>query len=225
MIGELAQRPGRLIDAVHQQLQTAILTGELAPGEQLSVPELARQLDVSRGLVREAVLQLVADGLAMERPRRGVVVMTIGAEEVRQIHEVREALEGQAARLCAQHPSPELIAGLRQALSEQRSAIGQGDARDYARTDAHVHALLALHCGNPILASLIERMRTQMQLALDRLAEAPQHRRQGHAELRAVLGAVRTGDPDAAEAAMRAHIVRTRSTMTDCGATAARDED
>src|ERR1035437_4620831 len=137
MISAMLQRPERLIDAVRLQLQAAILAGELAPGQQLSVPELARQLDVSRGLVRESVLQLVADGLAVERPRRGVVVVTIGANEVRQIHEVREALEGQAARLCAQNPSQELTAALQQALSEQRSAISQRDGGDYAHTDAH----------------------------------------------------------------------------------------
>jgi DNA-binding GntR family transcriptional regulator len=217
MIGAMSQRPERLIDAVRLRLQTAVLNGELAPGQQLSVPELARQLDVSRGLVREAVLQLVADGLAVERPRRGVVVVTISADEVRQIHEVREALEGQAARLCARNPSQELIAALQEALSEQRSAINQGDAGGYAHTDAHFHSLLAMHCGNPMLAQLIERMHTQMQLALDRVVEAPQHRSQGHAELQAVLDAVRTGDPDAAQAAMGAHIARTRSTMTDSG--------
>jgi DNA-binding GntR family transcriptional regulator len=223
MISAMLQRPERLIDAVRLQLQVAILAGELAPGQQLSVPELARQLDVSRGLVREAVLQLVADGLAVERPRRGVAVVTIGADEVRQIHEVREALEGQAARLCAQNPSQELIAALQQALSEQRSAISQGDGGDYAHTDAHFHSLLAVHCGNPMLASLIARMHTQMQLALARVAEAPEHRSQGHAELRAVLDAVRTGDPAAAEAAMRAHIARTRSMMTEIAASTGGD--
>jgi DNA-binding GntR family transcriptional regulator len=220
MVSPMSHRPERLIDAVRMQLQAAILAGELAPGQQLSVPELARQLDVSRGLVREAVLQLVADGLAVERPRRGVVVMTIGADEMRQIHEIREALEGQAARLCAQHATRDLIEQLRQALSDQRSAMSRGDAGGYAHTDAHFHSLIALHCGNAMLASLIERMHTQMQLALDRVAKAPEHRSQGHTELRAVLAAVRAGDPAAAEAAMRAHIAATRSTMTNSNAPA-----
>ncbi len=215
MIGAISQRPERLIDVVRLQIQGAILAGELAPGQQLSVPELARQLDVSRGLVREAVLQLVADGLAVERPRRGVVVVTIGADEVRQIHEIREALEGQAARLCAQNATPQLIEQLQEALTDQHSAIRQGDGGNYAHTDAHFHSLLGLHGGNPMLAALIERMHTQMQLALDRVAEAPEHRSQGHAELRAVLDAVRAGDPAAAEAAMRAHIARTRSSITN----------
>lgn len=209
-IEDIPKRPSRLVDVVHRHLQAAILSGEPAPGEQLSVPELARQLGVGRGSVREAVLQLVAEGLAEERPHRGVVVATIGPDEVRQIHEIREALEGQAARLCAADPLPELVEQLEAALTEQHQAIEAADSATYAETDSHFHGLLAASCGNPMLGSFIERLHAQMQLALDRVAETPEHRARGQAELREVLDAIRAGDPDAAEAAMRAHIRRTR---------------
>lgn len=210
---ELSDRPGRLTDAVHRELRAAILGGDLVAGQQLSVPELSRQLGVSRGSVREAVLQLVADGLAEERPRRGVVVATIGAVEVRHIHQIREVLEGQAARLCAERPPPGLVADLEAALVRQERAIAAEDGTGYADTDSRFHRLLAEACGNPMLANLIDRMHLQMQLALTLVAEAPQHRRCGHEELTAVLDGVRAGDPDAAEAAMRAHIRRTRAAV------------
>jgi DNA-binding GntR family transcriptional regulator len=207
---EIPDRPSRLVDVVHRHLQVAILSGVPAPGEQLSVPELARQLGVGRGSVREAVLQLVAEGLAEERPHRGVVVATIGPDEVRQIHEIREALEGQAARLCATSPHPELVKQLEAALAEQHQAIDAANSAAYAETDSHFHGLLAASCGNPMLGSFIERLHAQMQLALDRVAETPEHRTRGQAELRTVLDAIRAADPDGAEAAMRAHIRRTR---------------
>ncbi len=209
-LSELHERPKRLVDVVHGEIEAAIMGGRLAAGEQLSVPELSRQLDVSRGSVREAVLQLVADGLAEERPRRGVVVVTIGWDEIRQIHEIREVLEGQAARLCAGLRSAQLGDQLDDALGRQRNAIDSADAAGYADTDSRFHALLAGACGNPMLGSMIERLHTQMQIALDRVAEAADHRCLGHAELRAVADAVRIGDGDAAEKAMRAHIGRTR---------------
>jgi DNA-binding GntR family transcriptional regulator len=214
---EFADRPVRLTDAVHRQLRRAVLSGDPAPGEQLSVPRLAQRLGVSRGSVREAVLQLVADGLAEERPRRGVVVATLGVAEVRYIHQIREVLEGQAARLCAEARVPGLVADLEAALVDQRQAIAVDDGVGYADTDGRFHALLAERCGNPMLAALIERLHTQMQLALARLAEAPEHRRCGHEELERVLDAVRSGDPDAAEAAMRAHIRRTRAALDEAG--------
>jgi DNA-binding GntR family transcriptional regulator len=209
-ISKLVDRPKRLVDVVHQQIQAAILDGSLAPGDQLSVPELSRQLGVSRGAVREAVLQVVAEGLAEERPRRGVVVARIGPDEIRQIHEIREVLEGQAARLAAERRTDELCDQLDAALQEQRNAIDSADAVGYADTDSHFHALLAAACGNPMLGTLIERLHTQMQIALERVAEAAEHTRLGHDELRAVADAVRAANGDAAEKAMRAHIRRTR---------------
>lgn len=212
---EFTDRPARLTDAVRDQLRDAILSGELAPGQQLSVPNLAQRLGVSRGSVREAVLQLVADGLAEERARRGVVVTTLGVPEVRHIHQIREVLEGQAARLCAESPAPELVADLEAALTEQEQAIACEDGTGYAATDERFHALLAAACGNPMLEALIERLHAQMQVALARVADAPEHRRCGHDELRAVLIAIRAGDPDAAESAMRAHIRRTRVALDE----------
>lgn len=209
----LSERPPRLVDAVYQRIRAEIIGGNLGPGEPLSVPELARQLTVSRGSVREAVLQLVAEGLAEERPRRGVVVARIGRDEIRQIHEIREALEGQAAHLAALSASPELCDQLDAVLREQEASITSVDPTGYADTDAHFHALLAAACGNPMLGSLIERLHTQMQIALDRVAEEADHRCAAHDELRAVAAAVRSGDGHAAETAMRVHIRRTRNKL------------
>uniref|UniRef100_UPI00286E338F GntR family transcriptional regulator n=1 Tax=Deinococcus sp. TaxID=47478 RepID=UPI00286E338F len=61
----------RVVDQVRQSLRNAIMNGELPPGTRLSVPDLARRLNVSRSPVREAVLQLVSEGLAVEHSRRG----------------------------------------------------------------------------------------------------------------------------------------------------------
>ncbi|NIY69340.1 GntR family transcriptional regulator [Streptomyces malaysiensis] len=142
-----------------------------------------------------------------------MVVATIGVPEIRYIHQVREVLEGMAARLCAEAPSQELITSLEAALSAQHQAIASQDGTGYAETDAQFHTLLAEACDNPVLASLIERLHTQMQIALSLVAEAPEHRRRGCEELTQVLEAVRAGDPDAAESAMRAHIRRTRGAV------------
>lgn len=108
---------------------------------------------------------------------------------------------------------PGLIKALTAALAAQQRAITGHDGTGYADTDRRFHTLLATACGNPMLSALIERLHTQMQLALTRVAEAPEHRRCGHDELSRVLEAVRSGDADAAEAAMRAHIRRTRAAV------------
>ena len=98
----------------------------LAPGQALSVPELSRQLDVSRSPVREAVLALVADGLAVEQPRRGVAVAEIDAADMLEIHEVRECIEAQAARLCAERAGSAVLRKLAALLVRQGAVVERG---------------------------------------------------------------------------------------------------
>lgn len=215
MLSSLSNPPGRLVDAVHAHLRAAVLEGRLEPGMQLSVPTLARELAVSRGPVREAVLQLVADGLAEERPRRGVVVAALGREETLQIHEVREVLEGLAARMCAEESRPGLVESLGAVLAEHSDGVESTDPESYARGDQEFHRLLAEACGNSVLTELINRLHAQMKIALARAADDADHRHQGRVELGVVLEAIRRRDPAAAEAAMRAHIERTRRLLSD----------
>jgi len=115
--------------------------------------------------------------------------------------------------LCAEASPAGLAEDLDAALDVQDAAIRGADGQGYADTDARFHSLLARACGNPTLATLIERLHTQMQIALVRVAEAPEHRHHGHDELRHVLQAIRQADPDGAEAAMRTHIRRTRAEL------------
>src|SRR4051794_41113354 len=112
----------RTVDAVRAALQDAIRTGALKPGDALSVPELARRLNVSRSPVGEAVLHLVADGFAVEQPRRGVALRALDEAELAQIHEMREVLEGLAARRCAAAPPAGLVTRLTALLAEEARA-------------------------------------------------------------------------------------------------------
>src|SRR5688572_2944480 len=88
-----------LTDRVHDTLRSAILEGRLGAGAHLSVPALATQLGVSRSPVRDALFRLEGDGLVRTVPHRGAVVRGAGAEDIRELFELREALEGLAARL------------------------------------------------------------------------------------------------------------------------------
>src|SRR3982750_1808061 len=98
----LLDASARIVDTVQGALRQAIFQGTLRAGEPLSVPKLARRLNVSRSPVREAVLGLVAQGLAVEQPRRGVVVATVNPADLLAIHEIRVFVEACAARLAAQ---------------------------------------------------------------------------------------------------------------------------
>ena len=208
--------PTRIVDTVQSTLRAAILDGALQAGEQLSVPELARRLNVSRSPVREAVLGLVAQGLAVEQPRRGVVVATIDPADLIAIHEIRIFLEAGAASLSAQRATEDSIAELRAILREQDSAVKVGDAAGYFRTNAAFHGAIAKSAGNDRLAQILATLEDQMRIALRRVAANRAHMRAGLAEHRAVVEAIVRRDASAAEARMRRHIentiARSRST-------------
>jgi len=211
MAGELAAlSPSvRIVDTVQQALRQAIFDGALRAGEPLSVPELARRLNVSRSPVREAVLGLVAQGLAVEHPRRGVAVATVRPEDLIAIHEIRVFIEAGAAHLAAQRASKDLAKEMRAILREQETAVSAADATGYFRTNAALHRVIAQAAGNERLAQILNALEDQMRIALHQVSANKAHMREGLTEHRGVVEAIAEGKAETAEQRMRAHIERT----------------
>ncbi len=201
------------MDGATARLREAILSGEIAAGDQLSVPALSARLGISRSPVREAVLAMAAEGLAVERPRRGVVAVEFGPEDADAVHEVRGPLEGLAARLAATRITPAALAGLRAILARQAAAVASGDDASSFAANALFHAAIAAAAGNPELPRLLGTLEGRMALALRRAAARPDHRAAALAEHQRVLEALERRDGDAAEAAMRGHLADTRARL------------
>lgn len=197
----------RVVDAVREQLRAAILAGHLAPGTRLSVPELARQLGVSRSPVREAVLLLVGEGLAVEHSRRGVEVARLDVPGLLELYDLRSAVEGLAACLAAGRMSGPDLAALRGVLDAQ-GAAAVADARGFRDLDARFHKIIVQTCGNGRLARHAELLSREMRLAGPLLLNDSAHLRLSHEEHREVEHALRQRDGPGAEAAMRAHLTR-----------------
>ncbi|WP_216326620.1 GntR family transcriptional regulator [Deinococcus aestuarii] len=197
----------RVVDAVRERLRGAILAGDLAPGTRLSVPELARQLGVSRSPVREAVLLLVGEGLAVEHSRRGVEVARLDVSGLLELYELRAAVEGLAACLAAGRMGGTDLAALRGVLDAQ-GAAAVADHRGFRELDARFHRIIVQTCGNGRLARHAELLAREMRLAGPLLLNDPAHLRRSHEEHRAVEHALRQRDGPGAEAAMRAHLTR-----------------
>ncbi|MCG7364457.1 GntR family transcriptional regulator [Roseomonas sp. ACRSG] len=206
--------PARVVDETVAALRRAILSGDLRPGQKLSVPALALRLGVSRSPVREAVLALTAAGLAVESPRRGVVVTELGPKETDAIHEARGSLEGFAARLAAERGPADLGERLDAILAEQAAAAAAADENEYFRTNAAFHAAVAAACDNAELQRLLASLEGRMALALRQVATRPEHRESAVAEHRKVVAAIKARDGSGAEAAMRAHLAATRRRVT-----------
>lgn len=207
----------RIVDQVQETLSQSILNGTLGSGSALSVPDIARKLNVSRSPVREAVLALVAKGLAVEHPRRGVVVTTIEPEDLVAIHEVREFLESCAARYCAARIDDDGIANLRAIMQTQKTAVDGHRADGYFRSNAELHRTIARYSGNSRLVAIMQPLENQMRIALHRVSADVSHMRRGYGEHRLIVDAIAARDPVAAESAMRQHIAGTIERLRNLG--------
>lgn len=202
-------RQTRVADSVYETLHAAIIAGQLPPGSRLSVPVLAQQLEVSRSPVREAVQRLVQDGLATEEPHRGAAVAVLDPAELVPLYEVREVLEGLAARLAAQHATASDLERLTRAHAEHSAALDRGEASHHAGLDMAFHAQLRASAHHPELVSYLDRVQGRIAIAI--LGGNPvQWSRHAIVEHQSILDAVLDRDPEAAERAARGHVERVR---------------
>ncbi|HWF73664.1 MAG TPA: GntR family transcriptional regulator [Solirubrobacteraceae bacterium] len=145
----LLPRPAAsLTESIAGLLRERILAGQFRPGEKLVEAEIARQLEISRGPVREALAQLRAEGLVIERPRRGSFVAELTLDDVREIYELRAALESRAARLLIEREDRGAFAELEAIVEAMTAATRIDDREAFAELDGRFHAELCRLSGN-----------------------------------------------------------------------------
>ncbi len=134
-------------------LSAGILSGKYKPGDRLNESQIARELNISRIPVREALSQLQEQGLVQNRERRGMFVTNIGQEEVQQIASLRFLLEGEALRLAQKNMTPEILTIL-DSLAYQMDNW-DGTLLEAAAMDLEFHRTLWRVAGNPYLERVL----------------------------------------------------------------------
>jgi GntR family transcriptional regulator, vanillate catabolism transcriptional regulator len=216
----------RLVDDVVHQLRQDIVSGRLPAGTQLLQVDLARQLGVSRTPLREALRILEHDGLLhTSNNNRTVEVVTVNSARLRDMYEVREVVDGLAARLAARQAlSPEAIAEANHLLDEMAAAAKPYDPMRRTAAHSEFHAFFVRHASNDTLEGFLPLIRLSSAalylpflydpdavelvnsgkiVTHKQLLDEAQH---SHSE---VLKAVVARQPAKAEAAARRHIRRT----------------
>ena len=151
-----------LRDVVFNTLRQAILRGELQPGERLLEIHLADKLGVSRTPIREAIRKLELEGLVLMIPRKGAVVAEITEKSLRDVLEVRRALEELAIKLACERIQEEEIEELKIAAKEFENALETGDVTVYAEADVKFHDIIYRTTDNQRLIQLLYNLREQM---------------------------------------------------------------
>jgi len=198
--------PRKLAEDASTLIREQILNGGLKRGTHLVEAKLASRLGVSRGTVREAFKVLAAEGLIEEAPRRGAFVVTLSRNDVREIYDVRTAIEGRAAHLLAERRDPAVLAKLAAAVDEIGVAARAGDARAVRRADLAFHERVCALSGNRRLHDIFIRSVPALQTLLD-YEELPYSSLDAvtaqHEEL---LNTIRGGDSETAARAFEHHI-------------------
>ncbi|MDD3402102.1 MAG: GntR family transcriptional regulator [Hespellia sp.] len=151
-----------LRDVVFNTLRQAILRGELKPGERLMEIQLANKLGVSRTPIREAMRKLENEGLVLMVPRKGAEVAEITEKSIRDVLEVRRALEELSVQLACDKITKEGIEALRSAASEFAEIVGKEDITVVAAKDVEFHDIIYAATDNPKLIQLLNNLREQM---------------------------------------------------------------
>lgn len=151
-----------LRDVVFNTLRQAILRGELKPGERLLEIHLANKLGVSRTPIREAIRKLELENLVVMVPRKGAVVAEITEKSLRDVLEVRRALEALAVKLACEKIQKQEIEELKEAAIEFETALKTGDVTVYAEADVKFHDIIYRTTDNQRLIQLLYNLREQM---------------------------------------------------------------
>ncbi len=151
-----------LRDVVFNTLRQAILRGELQPGERLMEIQLANKLGVSRTPVREAIHKLSQEGLVNMIPRKGAEVADISEKSLRDVLEVRKALEELAVQLVCDKITTEQIGELKSAGEEFKQALKGKDVMEIAEADVKFHDVIYQATDNEKLIQLLNNLSEQM---------------------------------------------------------------
>jgi len=188
------------------RLRQAILRGDMAPAQRLVENELAEQFDVTRASIRAALIDLAAEGLVERIRNRGSRVRVVSVEEAVAITECRMVLEGLCAAKAAVEASDEELAGLAGLGAAMTKAVADGEPMTYSELNQQLHARIRQFSGQQVAVALLDRLNAQLVRHRFQLALRPGRPQQSLGEHLAMIEAIGARDPQAAEAAARAHL-------------------
>jgi DNA-binding GntR family transcriptional regulator len=205
-----------LVDDAYAALRTAIRDASFAPGYQASEQEIALRLGMSRTPVHEAAIRLQEDGLVRVLPRKGILILALAPDDMREIYDVVIAMDGRAAELVAALPEAVRLAAAR-TLDAHTDAMAEaharGDLPGWGLADGAFHAALITEARNGRMSRIVQAINDQSHRARMLTLNLRQTLDASIAEHRRVAQAIRAGAADAALEAARQHRIRARDEL------------
>lgn len=197
----------KMSEQLRETIEEQIATGELPPGSVLEELALAARHGVSRTPVREALIQLAAEGLIELRPRRGAVVTSIGPARLIEMFEVMGELEAMCGRLAARRMSSAECDGLRRVHQDCLDAHDAGDPDRYFYCNERFHEAIYAGSHNGFLQQEAQQLHRRLRPYRRLQLRVRQRIVTSFNEHQKVVDAICRGDAEAAAAALREHVV------------------
>jgi len=201
-------------DDAYERLRHQVLTGRLMPNERLVEADLAERLQVSRAIVRTALVRLGQDGMVTLTPHRGARVRVVTDAEAVEIVQTRAVLEALTAREAALRATAAEIAEVREILDGMGHRLAEGDLLGYSEGNATLHAAIIAAARHDTAARLISGLRAPMVRFQFRTILVAGRAAHSYAEHTAIVEAIAGRDPEAAEKAMREHLGHVEATLS-----------
>jgi DNA-binding GntR family transcriptional regulator len=200
-------RGSSYVSVAYHEVRARILSGDLAPGTRVTVRPLADSLELSPTPIRTALAALERQGLLEVHEHRGYFVPLLGRDDLLEIYELREAVDGIASRRAARSEDRErLVTTLEDLLERQRASVDVADLDTYAELDVAFHRAIWQGSNNRQLASLSENLLGQVRIGNNISVRAPGRPQIALQEHATIVDAIRRGDAPGAERATRTHV-------------------
>jgi DNA-binding GntR family transcriptional regulator len=216
-------RRRRLVDDAALSLRDAILNGRFLPGARLRQTDLADQLGISRTPIREALGRLQQEGLVDLLQGGGVRVCILDLDEAAQLYDLREVLDGLAARLAAARATPAALSRLDRALGRMRQCLTRQDANQWFGAHVAFHDEIFRASGHGRLGSFSGLVRLSIQRFHPLLLKTPHRLEDAFREHREIHEAIVARDGERAERLARAHIANAKAIVLEVMARGAQD--
>jgi DNA-binding GntR family transcriptional regulator len=200
-------------EQVCERIRSAILSGELKPGSKLTEQDLAAELEVSRTPVREAIRQLEVERLVSRTPFVGVTVAQLSPQEVIELLDIREVLEGLVARLATENMDSFHLQRLKKSLQQLAASARKSDVGAYLDQALAFRRALVECCGSATLSEHVMAIENRLRLTGSRTALLPGRMEAAIEEHEKLLDAIVRGDAKGAERLNRERIRHIRDAV------------
>jgi len=208
LVAPLTRR--RLVDEATQALRDAILSGRLPAGTRLRQTELAARLAISRTPIRDALGRLQQEGLVEILPAAGVRVAVLNLREAAELYDVREVLDGLAARLAARRADATALAVLAKSLARMARCFDRDESNQWFAAHVAFHDAIFRAAGNARLQAMSSVVRLSIRHFHPLLLRTANRLEDALREHRAIFDAIAARDEPAAERLARAHIANAK---------------